>query len=227
MRILLNPRDTEAALDRLEDQVATLRAKHRELRALHKVDRDGYPPSSGFDRMPASSQFDEELDEDGNPVLDEHGVPVKVPLPPRSDPVASLVVSTDEVTDPIGSMIAEMVQHIMRADKELESGIGCAARARPPVKVPDPEKLWCENCIKYGVFEPREENRKVCRWCRDENTEHGHYPSRGLVEAHARGTRITASLRSSILAREAGEQERQQQRRGKKSRRGAQRGEAA
>ena len=187
MRIVLNASDTDDALDHILDLLIIVRREHAELRSRFLTDRDGYPTRSpGNGGSPSS-----DVDEDGTP------------LPPRSDSVANLVVSRDEASDPIGTALAILVHDIWTANKTLQHGIATAANCRPPVTIPDRDEIWCESCIRANVHEPREEGRKLCSWCRHEQTDHGKLPSRRLIQAHARGTRLTDKVRSEIAMRDA------------------------
>lgn len=197
MRIILNPADTDDALDHIHDLVITLRREHAELRSRYLTDRDGYPIQSlGGGGGGATN----EIDDDGTPI------------PQHSDPVGRLVVARDDPTDPIGQALAELVRKIHDARRLLEAAVSDAGRARPPIKVTDPDELWCENHLKAGMYEPREQGRKVCRWCREERAEHRKLPSIRLMQAKARG-RVTPTLRREIQLRDAEDRRAERKRR--------------
>ena len=196
MRIILNAdefTDTIARARQLLDQAET---EHRKLRALRNADRDGFPTSSmgGAPGGPTNIRHNfttgEDNPRDGSGEL----------IPQHSDPVGRLVVERDEHRDPVGNALAQLVQHVHTARRELEVAVGAGRTVVLPKKPEDPDEIWCENCLKRaGVKTPREEGRKVCRWCREERAEHGAYPSRRLIEAHGRG-RITSWHRAQLIA---------------------------
>ena len=186
MRIILNTHQTGDALRHITTLVEDLHQAHHELRTRFLNDRDGYPTSSLGGRAGTTN----ELDDDGTPI------------PQHTDPVGRLVVSRDEATDPIGNALASLVQHIHTAMRELEAAISDAARARPPLEHPDPDTIWCESHLRYGLHEARLEGNRLCRWCKREQAEQGKLPSRRLIDAHDRGVRITDKLRHEIAQRD-------------------------
>jgi hypothetical protein len=187
LRILLDANATDRTLDRIAEQVDILRRAHRNLRDHRRANADGYPTQS----MGGGGSPTNEVDDDGTPI------------PQHSDPVGRLVVTFDTASDAAGIALVNLTRHIRDASLELEAAIGDVARLTPPVKITDPDQLWCENCLRAGIREPREAGRKVCRWCREETADHGRRPSPRLVHAHARGTRITPTLRRELLLRDA------------------------
>lgn len=203
MRIILNPTHTDDALDHIEELVTRVRARHRKLRQQFVDDRDGYLTQS----MGGGGSPENEKDEDGTP------------LPSRPpDPVGRLVVSRDEADGTVGNALATMVQLIAEARDCLITADGVSARARPPIKVQDPDGIWCENCLEAGVKEPREESRSLCGWCRHEKSERKKLPSPRLVQAHVRG-RITPNMRREIEQRDA--EDRRAERKKRKANRAA------
>jgi len=191
VKIILNAAATDDALDHPIDLIPAIRREHTELRSRFLADRDGHRTRASGS-TPTTGHTNE-IDDDGTP------------MPARaSDPTAQLVIDRDDPTDDIGKALATLVQQIQTMRRLGEAAISTAAEVRPPIKLQDPDKIRCENCLKAGIQEPREEGRELCRWCREEKTDRGRLPSRRLVQAHARG-RITPRLRSEIAARDTEE----------------------
>lgn len=174
MKIQLTESQTEDALDHIGELVTQLQKEHRQLRARWKDDRDGYPTRS----MGNAGSPTNQLDDDGTPI------------PQHPDPVSTIVISRDEAGDPIGQAIANMVDKIANARRHLEGAGSDAARARPPIKLPDPDSIWCKSCERADHREPRDEG-ELCRWCADWKRNHGQLPWPELVDMHHRGKRIT------------------------------------
>lgn len=52
--------------------------------------------------------------------------------------------------------------------------------------------LWCPNCLKHGVKEPRGiDGSRHCRWCCDIKRNYGRYPNAELIKTHVRGHTIS------------------------------------
>jgi hypothetical protein len=49
--------------------------------------------------------------------------------------------------------------------------------------------LWCTNCAKHGANSVADRHG-LCDWCNVVKKDHGHLPTRRLVEAHATGRRM-------------------------------------
>ena len=187
MRIILNTAEFGETITRTRVLLDKLEVHHANLLILRRTERDGYPSQS----MGGAGNPTNEIDDDGTPI------------PQHSDPVGRMVVERDEARDPAGNALAQLVQLVHTAWRTLEAAEGAGRKVELPRKLEDQDDLWCENCLKRaGVKTTREEGRKVCRWCRDEKAEHGHYPSRRLIEAHGRG-RVTAWHRAQIAAQDA------------------------
>lgn len=193
MKIILNDPQTETTLDYLETLLDQIRREHRTLRRRHLDEKDGYRTrASGA--APTVGRTNE-TDDDGTP------------LPPRHDPTVMIVIARDDPTDTVGVTLATIVRKITQLSRIAESIVSDAAQVRPPITA-HTDTIWCVNCQQHGIHEPREENRRLCRWCRAELAEHHQLPSRRLVLAHARDARITAKLRSEIAARDREERAR-------------------
>lgn len=64
--------------------------------------------------------------------------------------------------------------------------------------------MWCENCARYGISEPRApDGSKCCRWCNDVHRAYNAWPTGKLVALHARGRRITETEMRRLLGKPA------------------------
>ena len=182
MRIILDDVQFADALAHIHALANDLEVHHANLLILRRTERDGYRPNS----MGGAGSPTNELDDDGTPI------------PQHSDPVGRLVVERDEARDPVGNALAQLVQHVHTARRNLEAAVGAGRKIEVPKKPDNPDDLWCENCLKRAnVKEPKAQGARVCWWCRDEKSERGTYPSRRLIEAHGRG-RVSPWQRTQI-----------------------------
>jgi hypothetical protein len=64
--------------------------------------------------------------------------------------------------------------------------------------------MWCENCSKYGISEPRAlDGSRCCRWCNDVHRAYNCWPTGKLAALHARGRRITEDEYRRLLGKGA------------------------
>lgn len=64
--------------------------------------------------------------------------------------------------------------------------------------------LWCPNHLKHGHREPRGMNQtRHCRWCSDIKRIYGAWPNEVLIDLHARGIKISATVARRELKRGA------------------------
>jgi hypothetical protein len=187
VRIILDRAGVEDALDHSRLLLIEASDLYQELYEHFMKDRDGYPNSSLGGGSPTS-----ECDEDGTP------------LPPRSDPVAKIVIDRDEGAGSAGQALSQFVQSIQHARRTLEGAVVGARRVlKPPQAITPEEDIWCVNCLRANVQSPRATEGQYCTWCRDDKSERGVYPSPALVDAHTRRARLTEADRAGIAAREA------------------------
>lgn len=62
--------------------------------------------------------------------------------------------------------------------------------------------LWCENCSRHGINEPRAgDGSRNCRWCNDVHRAYDCWPTGKLVNLHAKGRRITEQEYRRLLGK--------------------------
>ena len=62
--------------------------------------------------------------------------------------------------------------------------------------------MWCENCQRYGISEPRAgDGSRNCRWCNDVHRAYDCWPTGKLVALHAKGRRITETEYRRLLGK--------------------------
>jgi hypothetical protein len=187
MRIILDRNGVEDALDHSRTLLLEYFELYVELHEHFVKDRDGYPTSSLGGGSPSN-----EVDEDG------------IPLPPRSDPVAAIVIARDEGSGNAGQALAQFVNSLQHARRTLEGAVVGARRVlQPPPNIVPQEDIWCVNCLRAGVKSARATEGRFCTWCRDDKTERGVYPSPRLVDAHTRRVRLTEADRAGIAQQDA------------------------
>jgi len=211
MTIRLTPEQVDDAIDEIFDLLngtpadaelgrpakPGLRTLHAELRASYERDRaDGHRRTVGLDRAGGDPDYDIELDEHGDPVLDPAtGDPRKIPLPPRSDPTAAAVLARN-ARDPITVALEALVNGIHNARRGLESAETKGMEARPPddtTEPPDNNEPWCRSCLRIDWHVPRADGKGrggLCGWCYGFVREYKQWPPAPLLRRRSTGQRI-------------------------------------
>lgn len=207
MRIILDEAQFEDCCDHIIDLVGRLRAEQRELRRRKAEDRDGYPNRSMGGERAGAVTHDFTLGRDVRAGTDTPGHDIAT-IPPRSDPVGELVVSSFEVgRDDVSIALEAVVRETQTARRGLESAYAKAQRAKPKpdntVKLPT--DTWCVHHERHGMAEPlgTKPRRGLCGWCEGFERTYRQLPPKKLLDARARGERITDRLIMEALDRRA------------------------
>lgn len=158
------------------------------LRRARRGTRDGYPTRSiGSGGGPSSDVFDDE--ETGQRVV----------LPPRSDPVADLVIARNDPdrakADPIRRRAADLKRLVRGAVGNLTVAVGTLSKAEPPKAVAEPA---CRVHAALGLWAAVHRGDR-CRWCDDFFRAEGVDPPEDLLRARDEGKRITNRMVKEAL----------------------------
>ncbi len=115
------------------------------------------------------------------------------------DPTEQAGTSRDGASDDLN----RLRQHLERAKRDLTAVEGILDRHTKPAQ-PAPD--GCKSCARLPRnhklprrFEPVEENRDLCRFCRRwTDANQGEWPPLRIVEAHHQGKRMTPSLLAEL-----------------------------
>jgi len=92
----------------------------------------------------------------------------------------------------------------LRQIDALTRGVGCILDEWAPNHGAIDATWWCDNCLKYGVKEPRAADGSTnCRWCCDVHRTWNLWPTRALIQLHTKGRRITETEYRRLLGKGA------------------------
>jgi hypothetical protein len=98
----------------------------------------------------------------------------------------------------------QLIHHIREIDA-LVRGITHILDEWAPQQGATNETFWCDNHQTYGYQEPRGLNRtRNCGWCCDVHRTWNVWPTRALIELHAKGRRITETEYRRLLGKGPG-----------------------
>lgn len=169
----------ELGRERSVDKAAAISATQLIRRARGRT-RDGYRGSNLEGGAPSS-------------VLDDEGKP----MPPVNDPTGELVAG-ERQEDPIRKLARQVARGLDAAVVDLLSVVSALVQATPG-KVTENVEPGCRNHqIRIDSFEPVYRDGR-CRWCYDWWLAHGDDAPTEILEARARGERITTKFVEQVM----------------------------